>query len=140
MSGTVTESLVVDASAMVDLLVGTPLGTSVAGRLRGHVLHAPAHFDAEVLSALGRLQRSGHLSSRQAASRVEQLAAAPVTRHHLAPLLAGAWGMRHRLRLVDALYAELAAVLDIPLVTTDGGLAAAHPAGELVTNDGDPIG
>ncbi len=39
---------------------------------------------------------------------------------------------RHDLRLVDALYAELAALLEVRLVTTDGGPAAACPVAELV--------
>jgi predicted nucleic acid-binding protein len=44
----------------------------------------------------------------------------PGKRHPLAPLLAGAWGRRENQRLVDALYSELAAMLDASaLVTTD---------------------
>jgi predicted nucleic acid-binding protein len=132
------EAVIVDASAMVDLLVGTALATAIADRLRGHELHAPGHFDAEVLSAIGRLHRSGRLSPSQAASRVEHLAVAPIQRHALAPLLVGAWGFRHSLRLVDALYAELGAVLDVPVITTDGGFAAAYPPAELVTADAEP--
>jgi predicted nucleic acid-binding protein len=130
-----SEAVIVDASAMVDLLVGSDLSTAVSDRLRGHELHAPAHFDAEVLSALGRLHRSGHLTSNQAHSRIERLAEAPVRRHDLAPLLTGAWGLRHRLRLVDALYVALSETLDVPLVTTDRGLAAAYSDAQLVTPD-----
>jgi predicted nucleic acid-binding protein len=47
------------------------------------------------------------------------LAAAPITRHAVGDLLFGAWARRHRLRLADALYVDLAAQLDCPLVTTD---------------------
>jgi predicted nucleic acid-binding protein len=43
------EALVVDASAVVDFLVGSPLGAKVGECLSGSELHAPAHFDAEVL-------------------------------------------------------------------------------------------
>ena len=53
------ESLVIDASAMVDYLVDSPLGARVADRIRDSEIFVPAHFDAEVLSALGRLQRGG---------------------------------------------------------------------------------
>jgi predicted nucleic acid-binding protein len=49
------DRLVLDASAMVDLLVGSPQGVAIGARLRGHDLHVPAHFDAEVSSALAVL-------------------------------------------------------------------------------------
>ncbi|MEE8525569.1 MAG: type II toxin-antitoxin system VapC family toxin [Thermoanaerobaculia bacterium] len=126
-------ALVVDASAMVDLLVGSRLGDTVRRRLERHVLHAPAHLDAEVLSALGRLHRAGKLSGAEVATRLARVAAAPLERHELAQLVEGAWKRRHNLRLVDALYAELASRLEAPLITTDGGLAAAFPLAELVT-------
>jgi predicted nucleic acid-binding protein len=125
-------NLVVDASAMVDALAGTALGPTVTDRLRDHTLHAPAHFDAEVLSALGRLQRAGALSARHVRTRLERLQAAPIERHLLAALLTGAWRRRHNLRLVDALYAQLADDLAAPLITTDSGLASAAPNGELI--------
>lgn len=104
-------------------------------RLSGHELHAPAHLDAEVLSAIGRLHRAGHLSARRAAPRIEQLAAAPIERHLLPTLLTGAWRLRHNLRLVDAPYVELANRIDAPIITTDGGLAAAAPDAELLGAD-----
>ena len=128
-----TRNVVVDASALVDLLAGSPLGEPVRRRLEGHQLHAPAHLDAEVLSALGRLHRAGRLSPVAVAERLRQLVAAPIRRHELAPLVEGAWDLRHNLRLVDALYIELATQLEAPLVTTDSALAAASPAAELVT-------
>ena len=110
--------LVIDASAMVDLLLGGPLGEAVGRRLRGHALHAPAHLAAEVLSALGRL------------SRADALAASDVD-HPVSGLLEGAWARRSNLRLADALYVELADALGLALVTTDGRLAP-HPTVEVV--------
>lgn len=130
------EPLIVDASAMVDLLIGSEVASSVERRLRGHELHVPAHFDAEVLSALGRLHRAGELSGRQVNARVRRVEAAPFQRHLLASLLTGAWRLRHNMRLVDALYVELATRLDASIVTTDAGLAAASPTADLVPGDG----
>lgn len=125
--------VVVDASAMVDALTGTPVGRAVIDRLRGHTLHAPGHCDAEVLSAMGRLQRAGALSATQVRTRLQRLESSPIQRHLLPVLLRGAWQKRHNLRLVDALYAELADQLDrAALITTDGGLAVAAPSGELI--------
>ena len=126
-------NVVVDASALVDLLLGSPLGEPVRRRLEGHHLHAPGHLDAEVLSALGRLHRAGKLSPAAVARRLRHLVTAPIRRHELAPLVEGAWNLRHNLRLVDALYVELAMRLEATLVTTDSALAAAAPAAELVT-------
>jgi predicted nucleic acid-binding protein len=128
-------ALVVDASAMVDLLVGSRHSEAIHRRLGAHALHAPAHLDAEVLSALGRLHRAGKLSTEQVTVRLARFTAAPVERHPLAPLIDEAWSLRHNLRLVDALYAALASRLAAPLVTTDGGLAAAFPLAELLTGD-----
>ncbi|MDQ6773238.1 MAG: VapC toxin family PIN domain ribonuclease, partial [Candidatus Dormibacteraeota bacterium] len=54
---------VIDASAMVDLLLGGPVGDAVAARISGHGLHGPAHLDAESLSALGRLHRAGEVDA-----------------------------------------------------------------------------
>ncbi len=114
-----SEALVVDASAIVDLLLGNELGAAVRRRLAGTVLHAPAHLDAEVLSALGRLHRAGDLDVDVVQRMLAAQAAAPLKRHPVADLLAGAWARRHQLRLADALYVELAAALGLPLITTD---------------------
>jgi predicted nucleic acid-binding protein len=127
------KATVIDASSMVDLLVGSSSAGAIRSRLRDHELHAPAHFDAEVLSALGRLHRGGHLTARQVAERLRRLSEAPVERHLVVPLLAGAWKLRHNLRLVDAVYVELANRLGLPIVTTDAGLAAASPVAEHIT-------
>ncbi len=58
------------------------------------MLHAPAHFDAEVTSALGRLQRAGALTEADGDAALAELRQAPVVRHDLVPLLAGAWAGR----------------------------------------------
>jgi predicted nucleic acid-binding protein len=126
------ERLVVDASAIVDLLLGTDVGTEVELRLRRRELHAPAHLDAEVLSALGRLHRAGQLTDDQVAERLDIVSSATIERHALPGLLAGAWNRRHTLRLVDALYVELAERVNAVLVTTGAGLAQAADGAELI--------
>ena len=67
----------------------------------------PAHFDAEVLSALGRLWRAELLSSDEVAAALAALMSAPFKRHTLEDVVIGAW-RRDDLRLVDALYVETA--------------------------------
>jgi len=125
-------AVVVDASAIVEILTAGGLAEAVDRRMADHTLHAPAHLDAEVLSALGRLHRARIVSARLVSSRIAALAVAPIERHPLPPLLAGAWKRRGNLRLVDALYAELSAQLHLPLITTDRGLAAAVASAELI--------
>ena len=124
--------VVVDASALVDLLIGADLGQAVARRLRGQTMHAPAHADAEVLSALGRLHRAGHVDVRSVDMMIGELAAAPIERHPVAMLLAGAWSRRQQVRLADALYLELATTMGLSLVTTDNRLRE-MPVVEVVT-------
>lgn len=116
--------LVLDASALVDVVLGNAIGSSVRLRLRGHRLHAPAHVDAESLSALGRLHRAGELDADEVETMLAEVASAPIERHPVALLLSGAWSRRDRLRLVDAVYVELAEQLKVPLITTDRRLHA----------------
>lgn len=127
-----TEALVLDASAMVTLLIGGSAAATVAQRIGGVQVHVPAHLDAEVLSALGRLQRAGALSIADVADRLDVLAAAPFERHAVAPLLASAWDRRGNVRLEDALYVALAVALAAPMLTLDRGLASACAEAELL--------
>ncbi|GAB3572877.1 type II toxin-antitoxin system VapC family toxin [Amycolatopsis endophytica] len=113
------EIAVLDASVLVDVLAGT-------------VLHAPSHLDGEVLSTLGRLERAGRLAASEVEQALAWLAAIPLTRHPVAELAAGAWARRADLRLVDALYVELAAKLHARVLTTDHRLARATPLAEGV--------
>lgn len=118
---------------MVDLVArASDRFSAVRARLAGTVMHAPAHFDAEVLSALGRMQRAGILTVAQVDAALDELRTAPVTRHSLPPLLAGAWARRDTLRITDALYAELADTAGLVLLTTDRRLARAWPAAEAI--------
>lgn len=128
------EQVVIDASAMVDLLARAgDRYSSVRARLARTVMHAPAHFDAEVLSALGRLQRGGALTVVQVDAALDELRRAPVTRHDLTALVGGAWARRDTLRLADALYVELADTAGLKLLTTDQRLARAWPsAGAII--------
>lgn len=123
--------VVVDASAIVDLLLGNELGGAVRRRLARQAMHAPAHLDAEVLSALGRLQHGGDLTAEDVESRLQRLVAAPIRRHPVSDLLIGSWARRHQLRLVDALYVQLAVSLGRPLITTDRRMGGA-PAADVV--------
>jgi predicted nucleic acid-binding protein len=130
----VTEkSAVVDASALVDLLADTGRAEAVARALADRPLHAPAHVDAEVLSAIACLQRAGLISARRAGAALGHLRDSPITRHPLPDLLAGAWARRSRVALADALYVELAEHLDVVVLTTDARLARAAKVARAIS-------
>lgn len=124
--------VVVDASVMVDLLASQERAAAAEAALSNVRMVAPAHLDAEVLSALGRLHRAGILTSRQATKRVADCTHAPIDRHAVTDLMAGAWQRRHDFRLPDALYVELAEMLGVPLVTSDRRLGRRYPAALVV--------
>ena len=124
---------VIDASAMIDILLAGSLGAAVIEHIDGVVLHAPAHLDAEVLSGLGRLHRARRLPAATVSRQLDELVAAPVQRHPLPALVLGAWKRRDRVRLADALYVELAAKLGVRLVTTDTRLGRASRIADVVT-------
>jgi predicted nucleic acid-binding protein len=127
-------NLVVDASVGADLLARTSRARAVGARLRGSVWHAPGHLDAEVLSALGRLERAGKLDAVEAAEGLVALSELPIERHAVSPLLLGAWTLRNELRLVDGLYVELARQLGMRLITSDQRPArAAGPIAESIS-------
>ena len=129
-STTEGNKLVLDASAMVDLVMGAPPAPAIRLRLLGGELHAPAHFDAEVLSALGRLSRADDVPAAVVPALLPRVENARIQRHPVGPLLAGAWDRRGDLRLADALYVELAERLGAQIVSTDDRLVAAAPRAE----------
>lgn len=126
-------AVVVDASALLELLLGTETGSQVRRALRDAETVAPAHLDAEVLSALGRLAREDRLPPGAVRVRLRALARAPIGRFAFAPLLEDAWAMRENVAMRDALYVALARRLDASLLTADGALSRAPGLGVPVT-------
>ena len=82
---------------------------------------------------VGRLQRSGQLTEREALTRLKSLVDIPIERHALQDLVLGSWRRRKNVALVDGLYVELAARLQAALVTLDARLARATHLAEVVT-------
>jgi predicted nucleic acid-binding protein len=119
--------LVVDASVVVEVLRRSPRGDVVAARMRGATLAAPAHLDAEVLSALGRLARAGEAEPASVARALDRLARLPVERFPIAPLVQRAWQLRENIALCDGLYVACTESLSATLLTLDGRLARAAP-------------
>lgn len=116
---------VLDASAVVELLIRNPAAEPVAAAIgRGDAV-APALLDVEVVHVLARLERLGELSAAGGSAAVDALVSAPITRVSRSALARAAWRRRHNLSAYDAVYAALAAALRAPLITADRRLANA---------------
>lgn len=116
--------IVLDASALVDVVADQPAKDWVLDQLDGEQVLAPAHQLAEIASAVGRLVRADVLTHRQgeaalteAASLRQQVVAC--TADHLRRALA----LMDRVRMLDGLYVAVAEENDATLVTTDARLA-----------------
>jgi len=124
-------TLVVDASAVVEFVLGSTQGRNAAIVMAAHTtLHAPALITAEALSALGALERRAEISPARSAEAMDDLLSVPLRRYPTEPLARRVWSMRHSVTVYDAHYVALAEALNAPLLTGDLRLAAA--AGELV--------
>ena len=118
--------LVVDASALLEVLLRTPAAAAVEERiLRAEEdLHAPHLIDLEIAQVLRRNTIAGRMSSTRGAEALEILAALRLTRHAHAPFLPRIWELRRNLTAYDAAYVVLAEVLDATLITRDAALAS----------------
>ncbi len=121
-------SIVIDASAVVELLIGSDRAPAVRRAIYGKKALAPDHLNGETLSALRRLERRG-MSSRRATEAAIDLNALPVKRVQSTALLGRAWALRENVKPFDAIYVALAQSLSCPLLTADGRLAGAPALG-----------
>lgn len=123
--------LLVDATAAVDLLVRSDAGERVRRLLTdtGDItLMTVAHLDAEVLSALARLNRADVLTPAEVTGLLERLATMAMRRLAITgSLLRAAWDLRDNVSARDALYVAAARAVQGQLLTTDERLARAVP-------------
>jgi predicted nucleic acid-binding protein len=119
--------IVLDASAVIELLLQTAIGKRVARRIaaRSQGLHAPHLVDVEVLQVLRRWEARGALSPDRAAEAVVDLGQLDLRRHPHDVLSSRIWELRAGVTAYDAAYLALAEALRAPLLTTDGRLARA---------------
>jgi predicted nucleic acid-binding protein len=120
--------IVVDASALLELMVRGPAAAIVERRLSGGggTLHAPHLIDVEVASALRRLTRTREIDADRALQALEDLLELRLVRYPHHPLLLRIWELRHTVSAYDAAYVSLAESLGATLVTRDSSLAAAR--------------
>ena len=119
--------IVIDASAVIELLLGGERGRPVERWLVDHEgqLHAPALLDLEATQALRRLVSAGHVAEPRGRAAVEILQDLPVDRHASTALLPRIWELRGNLTAYDAAYIALAEALACPLLTYDTRIAEA---------------
>lgn len=119
--------IVLDASAVVELLLDTTSGRRVAILIEDSSigLHAPHLLDVEVVSVLRRFVRDGSLEDDEAQAAIGDLMALDLQRHSHEALLERAWALRANMTTCDAVYVALAEALDATLLTCDGRLARA---------------
>ncbi len=118
--------IVVDASAILEVLLSTPDSARVAERLfmPGETLHAPHLLDIEVAQVLRRYALAGELDSARGLEALEDLLDLPLTRYPHDLLLPRIWELRRNLTAYDGAYVALAEAIAAPLVTRDAALAS----------------
>lgn len=119
--------IVLDASALVELILDTSTGQLVAAHIADPAegLHVPHLVDIEVVQALRRYVREGELNTEEAEVALDDFLALDLQRHAHEPLLERVWELRKNLTAYDAVYVALAEVVDGVLLTCDGPLSRA---------------
>ncbi len=119
--------IVVDASALVDLLLRAPAARAIQTKIfaPGQTLHAPHLLDIEVAQVVRRHTANGDISSDRGQAALVDLADLPLQRYPHGLFLQRIWALRNNLTAYDATYVALAESLDALLLTRDKRLASA---------------
>lgn len=113
--------IVLDASAMVEALVGRDVDDRLLEAVTGQI-SAPHLLDVEVLSVLRGLSISGKLNPADAEEARRDHFTFAINRYETSPLANRIWQLRHQFTSYDATYLALAEALDAPLYTCDAKL------------------
>jgi len=112
--------IVVDCSAVVDVLIGAPETTELVEVLSGEDLHAPLLLDYEVVAAVRGLVLRRQLTADRAEGVLADFADLPVHGWPAdAALRRRSFQLRESLSAYDAAYVALAEAMDCPLITRD---------------------
>jgi predicted nucleic acid-binding protein len=120
--------IVVDASAILEILLNTSSASRIAERLFASPvsLHSPQLLDLEIAQVLRRYARTQQIDAYRSQEALQDFMDLPITRYPHQPLLPRVWELRHNFTAYDAAYLSLAEALGAPLVTRDAALAKAQ--------------
>jgi predicted nucleic acid-binding protein len=127
--------VVVDASALGELLLRTERAESIAGVVGAAdvALHVPALCDVELVSILRRALRGNLLTEPRALQAANHYLALPLTRHGHLRLLPRMLALRENFSAYDAAYLALAEQLRGELLSADERFARAARIHTAVT-------
>jgi predicted nucleic acid-binding protein len=120
---------IIDASAVVELLLIGERANAVELAIRNVHLAAPDSINPEVLNTVRGLERSGQIDGERATEMVDDFSNAPITRMPTLDLTPDIWGLRRNLTAYDACYVALTRKLGAELITGDRRLARAPKLG-----------
>jgi predicted nucleic acid-binding protein len=116
--------IVIDCSALIDVLTAVEGTDELRSRLVTEELHAPSLLDFEIVSALRGLTLAGRLSQTRALDCLTDFEDLPIRRWPSADgLRRRAFQLRNNMSAYDAAYVVLAEGLECPLLTRDERLA-----------------
>ena len=129
--------IVVDASALIEVLLRTPAANAVERHLfaPGQTLNPPHLLDIEVAQVIRRYAARGEIDGERGRVALDDLGDLRIQRYPHDILLPRVWALRNNVTAYDAVYIALAEVLDAVLLTRDHWLAGApghHARVELV--------
>ena len=118
--------IVIDASAVVEMLFATPKGSRVEQRLlgSGESLHAPHLLDLEVTQVIRRHLKGNLISVSRAQLAFEDFVALKFRRCPHDVLIRRIWNLRDNFNAYDATYLALAEEIGAILVTCDAKMTA----------------
>lgn len=127
--------IVVDASALVEVLLRTPAAEPISDRLFSEPgdLAVPHLIDVEVAQVVRRYVLRGEVTPERGREALEDLADFPLERSPHTASLPRIWELRDNVSAYDAAYVVLAEALQAPLVTCDARLARAVREGDAIT-------
>lgn len=120
--------IVVDASAVIELLLRTDRGEKVAtyALAPDERMHAPHLLDLEIGQVLRRLVQMREITAARGREALADFADLLIERSPHHPFLARIWELRDSLTAYDAAYVALAEGLGRALLTCDSKLAHSH--------------
>jgi predicted nucleic acid-binding protein len=120
---------VIDASAVVELLMLGERANAVERAIEDVRMAAPDSINPEVLQAIGGLERAGAIDGPRAEELLASFLTMPIARIPTLGLMVGAWALRGNLTAYDACYVALARRLRSGLITCDRRLSRAPSLG-----------